>query len=204
MKWCVTPIICKMKWVAGWQWLRKVKSLHSPVCSYYGVTTAHVNIWNTFNCCKQRCSLDTGSCYWEAVLTVPEGILGLKPLQMRVRKEIKTLLVCGSVASTLLQAHQGLWLTKYVMKPQDEAVKASKVCLAWLGLVPQATGRRRSFHMGRNNGDIFLSEKFKTLHLQMHAIQIVNIKYIECNPLSTQAEKRATFWLIQIIAIFTR
>lgn len=91
MKRCVTAIISEMKWVARWQWFRKVKSLHSPVCFCYGVTTAHVNIWNTFNCCKQRCSLDTGSCYWEAVLTVPEGILELKPLQMRVRKEITTL-----------------------------------------------------------------------------------------------------------------
>lgn len=91
MKWCVTAIISEMKWVARWQWFREVKSLHSPVCFCYGVTTAHVNIWNTFNCCKQRCSLDAGSCYWEAVLTVPEGILELRRLQMRVRKEMTTL-----------------------------------------------------------------------------------------------------------------
>lgn len=152
MKWCVTAIISKMKCVARWHWLRKVKSLHSPVCFCYGVTTAHVNIWNTFNCCKQRFSLDTGSRYWEAVLTVPEGILGLKPLQMRVRKEIKILCI---VASTLLHAHQGcdslnMWQSCRWGNKSQQGVFG----LAWPG--PQATGRKRRFYMGESNGDISL------------------------------------------------
>lgn len=136
----------------------------------------------------------------------PRGCLGLKPLQMRVRKEIKTLLVCGSVAFTLLHTHQWLWLAKYVTKAQMNCKSQQGVFgLARLGPTSYWEERVLSYRKKKwKNGDISLSGKFKTLQLQMHAIQIVHIKYVKCNPPLTRTEQRATFWFIQISVIVTR